>query len=64
MEGRVVSESFDNLYDAACDKARKMLPVFAKSRLEEGWLEEIICDIDFCGCPQSALSALGEEKVL
>ena len=51
QEGRVVSESFDELYAKAMQKARETLPVFAQRNVSTSWFEEVAGHVNFHGRP-------------
>ena len=51
VEGRQVSESFDELYAKSLAKARRVLPVFAQHDVPDGFFEGIVGGVNFLGQP-------------
>jgi len=51
VEGRVVSESFGELYVASTSKAQDALPAFAQTAVGESRFEDIVAGVNFLGQP-------------
>jgi len=51
VEGRVVSESFGELYVASTSKAQDALPAFAQTAVGESLFEDIVAGVNFLGQP-------------